>query len=255
MNVLLKAPEIEFQLRDSGARTLITFAACLDEAAKAAASADVASLYVAAATTPLAAGVPFDTLLAGDQPGPQLAVRSPADPAVIIYTSGTTGVPKGAVLSHITLYLNADIPGRLFGFSDDDVVVVALPLFHIFGLSSIMNTCVLLGGTMSLVPRFEAATVLEVIQRDRATVFEGVPTMYLRAAPGPRPGQLRPVVAARGHLGRGTHPGRDHRLVRAAVRRHDPGRLRLVRDRIHHDVQRQRRRAQDLQRRQAHLGR
>jgi long-chain acyl-CoA synthetase len=186
MNVLLKAPEIEFQLRDSGARTLITFAACLEEAAKAAASADVPSLYVAAATTPLAAGAPFGTLLAGDQPGPQLATRSPVDPAVIIYTSGTTGVPKGAVLSHITLYLNADIPGRLFGFGDDDVVVVALPLFHIFGLSSILNTCVLLGGTMSLVPRFEAAAVLEVIQRDRATVFEGVPTMYvaLLQAPG-----------------------------------------------------------------------
>jgi long-chain acyl-CoA synthetase len=186
MNVLLKAPEIEFQLRDSGARTLITVGSCLDEAAKAAASAAVASLYVAAGTTSLVAGVPFDALLAGDQPGPQLAVRSPADPAVIIYTSGTTGVPKGAVLSHITLYLNADIPGRLFEFSDDDVVVVALPLFHIFGLSSIMNTCVLLGGTMSLVPRFEAAAVLEVIQRDRATVFEGVPTMFvaLLQAPG-----------------------------------------------------------------------
>jgi long-chain acyl-CoA synthetase len=104
----------------------------------------VASLYVAAATTPLVAGVPFDTLLAGGQPGPQLAVRSPADPAVIIYTSGTTGVPKGAVLSHITLYMNADIPGRRFGFGDDDVVVVALPLFHIFGLSSTANTCVCL---------------------------------------------------------------------------------------------------------------
>jgi long-chain acyl-CoA synthetase len=186
MNVLLKAPEIEFQLRDSGARTLITFGSCLDDAAKAAASAAVASLYVAAGTTPLVAGVPFDALLAGDEPGPQLALRSPADPAVIIYTSGTTGVPKGAVLSHITLYMNADIPGRLFEFSDDDVVVVALPLFHIFGLSSIMNTCVLLGGTMSLVPRFEATAVLEVVQRDRATVFEGVPTMFiaLLQAPG-----------------------------------------------------------------------
>jgi long-chain acyl-CoA synthetase len=130
--------------------------------------------------------LPFDALLAGDPPGPQLALRSPADAAVIIYTSGTTGVPKGAVLSHITLYLNADIPGRLFEFSDDDVVVVALPLFHIFGLSSIMNTCVLLGGTMSLVPRFEAAAVLDVVQRDRATVFEGVPTMFiaLLQAPG-----------------------------------------------------------------------
>ena len=54
---------------------------------------------------------------------------------MIIYTSGTTGTPKGAVLSHFPLYMNADIPGRLFGFSADDVVVVALPLFHVFGLS------------------------------------------------------------------------------------------------------------------------
>jgi long-chain acyl-CoA synthetase len=139
----------------------------------------VPSVYVAAGTTPLVAGVPFGTLLAADPPGPQLAGRSPADPAVIIYTSGTTGVPKGAVLSRVTLYMNADIPGRVVEFHDDDVVVVALPLFHIFGLSSILNTCVLLGGTMSLVPRFDAAAVLDLIQRDQVTIFEGVPTMFV----------------------------------------------------------------------------
>ena len=156
MNVLLKAGEIEFQLRDSGAVTLIAHGGVLADAAGAAGAAGVAPLYVVGQAAPgRAAGVPFERLLDGDPPGPQLAARSPADPAVIIYTSGTTGTPKGAVLSHITLYMNADIPGRLFGFGDDDVVVVALPLFHIFGLSSIMNTCVLLGGTMSLVPRFE----------------------------------------------------------------------------------------------------
>jgi long-chain acyl-CoA synthetase len=105
---------------------------------------------------------------------------------VIIYTSGTTGTPKGAVLSHITLYMNADIPGRLFEFDDADTVVVALPLFHVFALSSIMNTCVLLGGTMSLVPRFDPRAVLELVQRDRASIFMGVPTMYiaLLQAPG-----------------------------------------------------------------------
>jgi long-chain acyl-CoA synthetase len=127
----------------------------------------------------LAAGTAFDALVAGDWPGPQLAERSPADPAVIIYTSGTTGTPKGAVLSHISLYMNADIPGRLFEFTADDTVLVALPLFHVFGLSSVMNTCVLLGGTMSLVPRFEPRAVLELMQRDRVSVFMGVPTMFI----------------------------------------------------------------------------
>jgi len=179
MNVLLKAPEIAFQLEDSGARALITYGGILDEAAKAAESAGVASVYVVGETGGSAAGTPFETLLAGDAPGPQLALRGPADPAVIIYTSGTTGTPKGAVLSHIGLYMNADIPGRLFEFSVDDVALVALPLFHVFALSSIMNTCVLLGGTMTLVPRFDPAAVLEIIQRDRVTVFMGVPTMYI----------------------------------------------------------------------------
>jgi long-chain acyl-CoA synthetase len=178
MNVLLKAPEIEFQLRDSGARVLITFGGGLDESSKAA-EATATSLYVVTEAGAPATGTAFEALLSGDSPGPRLAERSPADPAVIIYTSGTTGTPKGAVLSHLSLYMNADIPGRLFEFTADDTVLVALPLFHVFGLASVMNTCVLLGGTMSLVPRFEPRAVLEVMQRDRVSVFMGVPTMYI----------------------------------------------------------------------------
>jgi long-chain acyl-CoA synthetase len=185
MNPLLKAPEIEFQLRDSGARALVTFDAFLDEAAKAAEVAEVGSLYVVTGSGEPRTGLAFDALLAGDPAGPQLAAVSPADPAVIIYTSGTTGTPKGAVLSHFTLYMNADISGRLFEFDERDVVIVALPLFHIFGLSSIMNICVRLGGTMSLVPRFDAAAVLEQIRRDRVTIFEGVPTMYVALLQAP----------------------------------------------------------------------
>jgi long-chain acyl-CoA synthetase len=179
MNVLLKAPEIAFQLEDSQARALITFGGFLAEAAKAAESASVTALYVVGESGAAGTGTAFEALLAGDAPGPQLALRSPADPAVIIYTSGTTGTPKGAVLSHITLYMNADIPGRLFEFSVGDTALVALPLFHVFALSSILNTCVLLGGTMTLVPRFDPVAVLETMQRDRVTVFMGVPTMFI----------------------------------------------------------------------------
>ena len=180
MNVLLKAPEIAYQLEDSGARALITYGGFADEAAKAAEAAALTSLYIVGETAGEVGGAaPFEALLAGDAPGSQLAARSPADPAVIIYTSGTTGTPKGAVLSHIGLYMNADIPGRLFEFSDDDVALVALPLFHVFALSSIMNTCVLLGGTMTLVPRFDPGAVLELMARDRVTVFMGVPTMFI----------------------------------------------------------------------------
>ena len=75
--------------------------------------------------------------------------------------------------------MNADIPGRLFDVRPDDVVITVLPLFHVFGLSSILNVCVRFGCTMSLIPRFDPAVVLDAIQRDRATIFEGVPAMFI----------------------------------------------------------------------------
>jgi long-chain acyl-CoA synthetase len=122
---------------------------------------------------------PFERLVAEEPAEPPLAPRKLTDTAAIMYTSGTTGRPKGAELSHMQLYMNADIPGRLFGVRPDDVVITVLPLFHVFGLSSIVNVCVRFGCTMSLVPRFTAEAVLTAIQRDRATIFEGVPTMFI----------------------------------------------------------------------------
>jgi long-chain acyl-CoA synthetase len=74
--------------------------------------------------------------------------------------------------------MNADIPGRLVGVYPSDVVLAVLPLFHVFGLSSILDLCVRFGCALSLVPRFDARTVLAAIERDKCTVFDGVPTMF-----------------------------------------------------------------------------
>jgi long-chain acyl-CoA synthetase len=188
LNVMLKAREIEFALADSGARALITWMPILGEAAKGAAAAGVGELYAVgqpaagnglAATGSPAEVMTFDQLLAAPVTGSAMAVRDPADTAVIMYTSGTTGRPKGAELTHMQLYMNADIPGRLFDVRPDDVVITVLPLFHVFALSSILNVCVRFGASMSLIPRFEPAAVLAAIQRDHATIFEGVPTMFI----------------------------------------------------------------------------
>lgn len=175
LNVLLKAPEVAYHLRDCSATALITWAGVLGEAAPGAKEAGVTQVYVVGG----AGAVPFEQLLSAPAPGPAFAQRDPADTAVIMYTSGTTGRPKGAELTHLQLYMNADIPGRLFDVQPDDIVITVLPLFHVFGLSSIMNVCVRFGCTMSLIPRFEAAAVLTAIEHDRATIFEGVPTMYV----------------------------------------------------------------------------
>ena len=178
LNVLLKAPEIAYQLRDSGARVLVTWEGILGDAARGAAEAGLAQVYAVGHAEGAPGAHPFERLLAAPANGPRLADRDLTDTAAIVYTSGTTGRPKGAELTHIQLYMNADIPGRLFDVQPDDVVITVLPLFHVFGMSSILNVCVRFGCTMSLVPRFDPTAVLTAIQRDRATIFEGVPTMF-----------------------------------------------------------------------------
>ena len=164
MNVLLKAAEVAYQLGDSQAKALITWSGVADEAAKAATEAGVRRLYVVspAGARDTMVGEPFEALFSVADPDlpAQMAQCDPGDTAVIIYTSGTTGVPKGAELTHFQLLMNADTPGRLFGIRDDDVVLVALPLFHVFGLSSELNICMRFGATMSLMPRFNAAAAV-----------------------------------------------------------------------------------------------
>ena len=159
MNVLYKAGEVEHVLRDSGARMVVTWAGSAEEAAKGAAGAgitDVAVLTPPGSPTSRA-GRPFEELLAAGPAGaPPLVQTDPGDVAVVVYTSGTTGRPKGAELTHFQLLMNADTPGRLFGIRDDDVVLTVLPLFHVFGLSSILDVCVRFAATMTLVPRFDA---------------------------------------------------------------------------------------------------
>jgi long-chain acyl-CoA synthetase len=181
LNVLLKAPEVEYHLTDSQARALITWSGFALEAAKGAAGAGVDRIYVVHTSqgTELSIGEPFEHLLAELDGAAPFEQTDPGETAAIVYTSGTTGRPKGAELTHFQLFMNADTPGRLFGIQPDDVVLVALPLFHVFGMCSELNVCVRFAATMSLMPRFEPAKVLEVIQRDRVTIFEGVPTMYI----------------------------------------------------------------------------
>ncbi|MEV4346483.1 long-chain fatty acid--CoA ligase [Actinoplanes sp. NPDC049596] len=170
MNVLLRAPEIAHQLRDSGARAFIAWAGVAAEAAKGAAEAGLPAPYVVDGSTE-ELSVPVA------EPFP-VCPREPGDTAAIVYTSGTTGLPKGAELTHFQMYMNADIPGRIFEIRPDDVVLTVLPLFHVYGMSSAMNLGIRFGAALSLVPRFTPERVLAAIERDRATIFDGVPTMF-----------------------------------------------------------------------------
>ncbi|MGO9140399.1 MAG: AMP-binding protein, partial [Streptosporangiaceae bacterium] len=107
------------------------------------------------------------------------AERAEDDDAVILYTSGTTGQPKGAELTHANLTRNAELTAdTLLKAGPDDVVMGCLPLFHVFGLTCGLFATINNGACLTLLPRFDPAKALEIIGRDKVTIFEGVPTMY-----------------------------------------------------------------------------
>jgi long-chain acyl-CoA synthetase len=170
MNVLNKRREVEFFLRDSGAKLVFVWKDFCPEAEPAA--AEVGSDII---TVDLEQ---FTQMLFQQEALTELVERDQSDTAVMLYTSGTTGTPKGAELSHANLLENCAVCVNLFELQDNAVVLGALPLFHAFGQTCALNTCVLAGGTLTLIPRFDGSKALEIIQRDKVSVFEGVPTMY-----------------------------------------------------------------------------
>jgi len=112
-------------------------------------------------------------------------------PALIGHTSGTTGAPKGAVLTSGNLLASAEGVRIAWRWSPDDRLVLALPLFHLHGLGVGVNGTLVSGATALLLPKFRTDAVAEAIDRDRATLFFGVPTMYHRLAADERVATLR----------------------------------------------------------------
>ncbi|MFB8272096.1 long-chain fatty acid--CoA ligase [Streptomyces sp. NPDC055955] len=171
MNPLLKAGEIAYSAGDCGARTVLTSAMSLPEASAAATELGITCTDVT--------GEDFAATLASTEPSSAFAERADDDPAVILYTSGTTGRPKGAVLTHGNLRSNTETVVRLLGITGDDTVFGGLPFFHVFGQTCGLNAAVLTGACVTLLPRFDAAKALRILTRDRVTVMEGVPTMFV----------------------------------------------------------------------------
>ncbi|WP_030382857.1 MULTISPECIES: long-chain-fatty-acid--CoA ligase [unclassified Streptomyces] len=191
VHALLKAEEITYVLRDSGARVLVCAGGFLGEGTKAAEMAGVEVLTVLAEEEP--ADRRLDLLAERAAPMDRYVPREPADAAVVLYTSGTTGRPKGAVLTHLNLTMNIGVTMLSpFDFHADDVLLCPLPLFHTFGQVCGMGVCFRAGATMVLMPSFDADEAVELMCRHRRMVFMGVPTMYLalldaaraRRAPG-----------------------------------------------------------------------
>ena len=150
-------------------------------------------------------------------------VREAEDLAAICYTSGTTGRSKGAMLSQRALLSNAETLAALWRFTPDDVLIHALPIYHVHGLFVAVNVALMAGAAMNFQPRFEAEAVIEAMTR--ATALMGVPTYYTRLLASPRltrerAGQMRLFVSGSAPLLAATHRQWQARTGHAILERY-----------------------------------
>ena len=110
---------------------------------------------------------------------PNVQLNPSEDLAALQYTGGTTGTAKGAMLTHTNMVSNTlAFAAWIRGTTAQETFLTALPLFHIYGMTTSMTVPISLAAKMVLTPKFEPAKALEAIQTHRVTVFCGVPTMY-----------------------------------------------------------------------------
>ncbi len=125
--------------------------------------------------------ISFDRLVeASPARGESARLAADEDAAILLYTSGTTGKSKGVELSFRAVVSNTEAVTRLWRFSPEDRMALALPLFHVHGLGLGVHGALISGMTMLLFERFDASRIVEAFEQDGATLFQGVPTMYVK---------------------------------------------------------------------------
>jgi len=173
LNTAYTAAEVAYFLED--ARPVLFVARTGNQDELAAAAESVAAKLVT--LDPAAAGT-LPELARATEAVVEIAAVGADDIAAIVYTSGTTGRAKGAMLSHANLASNALTLQTLWGFRADDVLLHALPVYHVHGLFVAVHCAMLAGSPMLFLSKFDALEVLA--QLGKATVMMGVPTFYTR---------------------------------------------------------------------------
>ncbi|HLI55793.1 MAG TPA: long-chain fatty acid--CoA ligase [Actinomycetota bacterium] len=185
LNVLLTADEIAYHLEDSGAVALVAWEGFLGAAQEGFGRVPSCRHLIVANANPADLTAPegahnLAALIFGSEPVTDLPDTMPDDTAVILYTSGTTGKAKGAELTHFNMFFNALLTStRVVPLTPETTALGTLPLFHIFGQTVVQNAPIAAGGTIVLLPRFEAKAAFDAMESHRVNFFAGVPTMYV----------------------------------------------------------------------------
>ena len=187
VNPLYTAPELTHQMNDSGARFLLTVTPFLDVATEAAEASGVEKVFVLGEADDLtdSGATRFSELLEDPEDAPEPEIDPATDLAVIPYSSGTTGLSKGVMLTHHNLVANVVQTASQVGVTEDDVFIGALPFFHIYGMTVIMNLGLREGVTIVTMPRFDLEQFLDLIEQHRVTRAFIVPPIALALAKHP----------------------------------------------------------------------
>ncbi len=176
INVMLTPEEVAFVVEDCGAKAILASPEKGRALLEVERSLPLDEIVLFGTDAPPGV-LSFDGMLEESVPGFEEVGRAADDTSTIGYTSGTTGHPKGAMLSHRAVLLNSAMTANMHVRTASDTVVTALPCAHVYG-NVVMNGAFLYGYKLVLLERFDPKEVLEAIQLHRATMFEGVPTMY-----------------------------------------------------------------------------
>jgi long-chain acyl-CoA synthetase len=181
INVLYKAEEIAYILQDSEAKALILYAGFAAQGIGGAAKAPSVSQVIVVGDAAPERTTSWESLTDASWPERAPLRVSPDDIATICYTSGTTGPSKGAMLTHRNFVSNCEQLDRTDRgcAKSSDVVLLVLPLFHIYAMNCAMNAYLRAGATIVLVRRFDPLPVLEQIRKHRCNIFHGAPPMYI----------------------------------------------------------------------------